>query len=70
MIRVSNGDYERFFSQGGVAFELDRGVTVSPSIMRDVSLKDGDCIIDIENVTVNAGLESQMKYVELAFERA
>lgn len=70
IIRVGDDDYERFFSQGGIAFELDRGVMVSPSIMRDVSLKEGDCIIDMEDTTVNAGLDSQMKYIELAFERA
>jgi len=70
VIRVGAAEYERFFSSGAAVFELDSGVTVKASVLRDVSLEDGDCIIDTDDVTVNAGVESQLQYVKLAFERA
>jgi len=70
VIRVGPAEYERFFSSGAAVIELDSGVTVKASILRDVSLDDGDCIIDTDDVTVNAGIESQLKYVKLSFERA
>jgi flagellar biosynthesis/type III secretory pathway protein FliH len=70
VIRVSPVEYERFFSSGAATIELDSGTTVKASVIRDVSLDEGDCIIDTDDVTINAGLESQLKYVKLAFERA
>jgi len=68
-IRVSNAEYERFFSAGSVVFELESGTKVTASMLRDASLNEGDCIIDASEETVNAGLESQLKYVKLAFEK-
>jgi len=70
ILRVSPAEYERFFSSGSATFELDSGVTVSASILRDASLVKGDCIIDTTDETVNAGIESQLKYIKLAFDRA
>lgn len=70
VIRVGPEEYERFFSSGAATIELDSGVTVKASVLRDVSLQEGDCIIDTDDVTVNAGVESQLQYVKLAFERA
>jgi len=70
VLRVGATEYERFFSSGAAEIELDSGVTVKASVLRDVSLGDGDLIIDTDDVTINAGLESQLQYVELAFERA
>ena len=69
MLRVSPAEYERFFSPGGTVFELEGGSTVTASIVRDVSLAPGDCIIDSTDETVNAGVESQLKYVKLTFEK-
>jgi len=69
VIRVGPNEYERFFSSGAATIELDSGTVVKASVLRDVSLGDGDCIIDTDEVTVNAGLESQLQYVKLAFER-
>jgi len=70
VIRVGAAEYERFFSSGAATIELDIGITVKASVVRDVSLGDGDCIIDTDDVTVNAGIDSQLQYVKLAFERA
>ena len=70
IIRVSSAEYERFFSSGSAMFHLDKGVTVTASVLRDASLGDGDCIIDTEDETVNAGLDTQLKYIKIAFKRA
>jgi len=70
VIRVAPAEYERFFSSGAASIELDSGETVTASVLRDVSLEDGDCIIDTDEITVNAGIESQLQFVKLAFERA
>ena len=70
VIRVGAAEYERFFSSGAAVIELDSGITVKASVIRDVSLNEGDLIIDTDDVTVNAGIESQLQYVKLAFERA
>ena len=70
IIRVSPAEYERFFSSGSAVFELDKGVSVTAGILRDASLGDFDCVIDTEDETVNAGLETQLKYIEIAFNRA
>ena len=69
-LRVGAKEYERFFSSGAATIELDSGITVKASVLRDVTLNDGDLIIDTDDVTVNAGLTSQLQYVQLAFERA
>ena len=68
VIRVSPDEYERFFSLGNIAITLDSGVSVTATVLRDASLGGGDCIIDTEQETVNAGLNSQLKYIALAFE--
>jgi len=70
VIRVGAAEYERFFSSGAAEIELDSGVTVNASVIKDLSLNEGDCIIDTEDVTINAGIDSQLRYVQLAFERA
>ena len=70
IIRVSSAEYERFFSSGSAVFHLDKGVTVTASVLRDASLSEGDCIIDTEDETVNAGLDTQLKYINIAFKRS
>ena len=70
VIRVGAAEYERFFSSGAAEIELDSGITVKATVLRDVSLNDGDCIIDTDDVTINAGIDSQLQYVKIAFERA
>jgi len=69
IIRISSTDYERFFSSGRALFELESGTKVSASFLRDASLNEGDCIIDTADETVNAGFETQLRYVKLAFEK-
>ena len=69
VIRISAAEYERFFSSGSAVFNLDNGVELKTSILRDVSLGSGDLIIDTESETINAGLDTQLKYIALAFEK-
>jgi len=70
VIRVGTEEYERFFQSGNARFELDEDRTVTASVIRDVSLKPGDCIIDADGATIDAGLDTQMKYIELALKTA
>jgi len=70
VIRVGPVEYERFFSSGAATIELDSGITVNATVLRDVTLDEGDLIIDTDDVTINAGIESQLQYVKLSFERA
>lgn len=70
MIRVAPSEYERFFPGGSAVFELSGGLTVTASILRDASLGEGDCVIDAEDETVSAGIDTQLKYIQLAFDRA
>jgi len=69
IIRVSPAEYERFFSSGSAVFKLESGAVINASIMRDASLNERDCIIDAEDETINAGFESQLKYVKLTFDK-
>ena len=70
IIRVSPAEYERFFASGSAVFELDKGVRVTAGVLRDASLGEFDCVIDTEDETVNAGLDTQLKYIKIAFNRA
>jgi len=69
IIRVGPVEYENFFASGSTVIELEGGVTVTASVLRDISLTKGDCIIDTEVATINAGIESQLKHIQLAFSR-
>jgi len=70
VIRVGPDEFERFFSSGAATIELDSGVTVSATVMKDLTMNEGDLIIDSDEGTVNAGIDSQLEYVKIAFERA
>jgi flagellar biosynthesis/type III secretory pathway protein FliH len=68
-MRISLDDYERFFPSGSATFELSSGVAMTASVQRDAVLAQGDCIIDTGDITINAGLETQLKHIELAFKQ-
>jgi flagellar biosynthesis/type III secretory pathway protein FliH len=69
IIRVGPAEYERFFSNGNAVFDLHSGVTVTATVLKDMSFNDGDCVIDTDYETINAGLDSQLRLISLAFER-
>lgn len=65
-IRVSSAEYEKYFSSGSAAFVLGEE-TVSASVIPDSSLESWDCVIDTGDVTLNAGLDSQLNLIRIAF---
>ena len=69
VIRVGAVEYERFFPSGGTVFSMDNGAKISATVLRDVSLNGGDLIIDSDEETVNAGVETQIKSIRFAFDR-
>jgi flagellar biosynthesis/type III secretory pathway protein FliH len=70
VIRVGAADYDRFFPSGGATFDLDNGVTVKATALKDPTLAEGDVVIDTDNETVNAGFETQLRYIQIAFDGA
>jgi len=69
VIHVSQDAYKRFFPSGAATFQLDGGATVKATVVEDQTLGEGDVVIDAEEETINAGLETQLKAIELAFSR-
>lgn len=70
VIRVGRDEHKRFFPSGSAEFKLDSGVTVKAAVLEDQTLGSGDVVIDAGEETVNAGLDSQLSYIQLAFDRA
>lgn len=67
-IRLSDEDFERFFPGGEATFAVgDSQVTVA--VVADPELQGGDIIAESENETVAAGVDVQIKNIELAFRR-
>ena len=70
VIRVGQEEYKRFFSPGKEVFDLDHGMRVTASVIEDQNLEEFGVIIDAGDETVNAGLDTQLQNIQLAFERA
>ena len=70
VIHVGQAEFKRFFPSGSASFQLDGGVTVKAAVVEDQTLGEGDVVIDAEEETINAGLETQLQAIELAFSRA
>lgn len=68
-IRVSGQEYERFFSSGSATFVLgDESVTAT--IVNDPLLPEGGGIVESEGETINAGVDSQLRYIAIAFKQS
>ena len=67
-IQVGPAEYERFFSTGSAVFNLRGGVDAKATVLKNTSMNEGDCVIDTELETINAGLDSQLRLIQLAFE--
>lgn len=65
-LRVSSKDYERFFSEGSASFVVG-DETISVSVVEDKALENGACHIESEGETVDAGVDSQIKHISIAF---
>lgn len=68
-IRIGSREYERFFAEGSAVFVLG-DEAVNAIMVNDPMLPDGGCIIESDAGTVNAGIDSQLKYLTLSFDKA
>lgn len=67
-VRVSEQQYQDFFNAESAAFMLgDEQLNVA--IVNDPHLGDGDLLLESESETVNAGVDSQFRYISLAFNK-
>ena len=70
VIHIGQDEFKRFFPSWTALFRLDGGVTVDATVVEDQTLGEGDIVIDAGEETINAGLETQLRAIELAFNRA
>lgn len=68
MIRLSTEDFERFFPSGEASFTVGDS-QITASVVDDQELRGGDIVVESDNETVTAGVETQIKCIELAFRR-
>ncbi len=66
VIRVGPEEYERLFSSGVAEFLIDHE-TVRATVTEEPHFNKGDCVLESDGETVNAGVDSQLRYVALAF---
>lgn len=66
VIRVSQDDYSRFFSSGSTEIILDNE-RIKATVIEEPLFEKGDCVIESEGGTVNAGINSQLRHIEFAF---
>ena len=64
-IRISEEQYNTFFNAESATFVLG-DESISAAILGDPALDDGDILLEAEGETVNAGVDSQLKYLALA----
>jgi len=67
-LRVSEQQYQDFFNSESSHFVLD-GDSIHINIINDPLLDDGDLILESAEKTIDAGVSSQLKRIELAFSR-
>ena len=63
-VRVSDSDYKRFLSEGREEIFTKSG---NVTFIKDKLLKKGDCIVESDSGTIDAGINTQLKQVKLAF---
>ena len=66
VIRVSQDDYTSFFSSGNAEFILNNE-RIKTTVIDEPLFEKGDCVIESEGETVNAGINSQLRYIEFTF---
>jgi flagellar biosynthesis/type III secretory pathway protein FliH len=69
ILRVSSEDYASLFSAGSAEFIIDNE-HIRTTVIEEPLFRKGDCVIDSEGETVNAGISSQLRYIEYAFRNA
>ena len=69
VVKVNNREYEQFFASGSALFVLG-DESINATIIKDPLLPEAGCIIESDGGTVNAGLDSQIKHIAIAFNQA
>lgn len=65
VIRVSPEDYRRYFPDGSAEYAVG-GKRILASVTEESLFRPGDCVIESEGDTINVGIDSQLKYIELS----
>jgi len=66
VLRVSPEDYASLFSTGSAEFIIDNE-HIKTTVIEEPLFRKGDCVIDSDGETVNAGISSQLRHIEYAF---
>ncbi len=69
VVRVSRNEYERFFAQEDSELKQslrNSGITVK----QDLSMKNGDCVVETEYGTISSGIRTQLKRMGYALREA
>ena len=66
VVKVGQDDYDAFFSSGSAEFVLN-DERIQATVIEQPFFEKGDCVIETEAETINAGINSQLKYIEFAF---
>jgi flagellar assembly protein FliH len=66
VVRVGPDEFSSLFSSGNAEFLLDNE-RIRTSVVEEPMFGRGDCVIESEGETVNAGINSQLKHIEFAF---
>ncbi|MGE4484059.1 MAG: FliH/SctL family protein [Oscillospiraceae bacterium] len=68
VVRVSPDEYHRIFSSGKVELTANKEVLFA-EVAEEPYFNRWDCVVESEGETLNAGVDSQLKCIELAFRR-
>lgn len=66
IVRVNQDDYTKFFNSGSAEF-IFNNERIKITVIEEPLFEKGDCVIESDGETVNAGINSQLKYIEFAF---
>ena len=66
VIRVSPDEYHRISSSGIAEFTANKEV-IRAEVVEEQRFSRWDCVVESEGETINAGVDSQLKCIELAF---
>lgn len=65
-VYVSPKDYKRFLTPGSASYILD-GEKVAVRIVEDADIKQGGLLLESDLEVIDAGIDTQLKKIELAF---
>ncbi len=66
VVRVCPEDYASLFLSGNAEFVIDNE-RIKVTVMEEPLFEKGDCVLESEGETVNAGVSSQLRHIAFAF---